>query len=465
MTFPQPARDIIARLENAGYEAWVVGGAVRDAYLAANPIKTGQITGPLGRMKSLFHNKEEEPVWGEGVDLHDIDFATNARPQEVETVFSDCKTVDVGKSFGTIKVVWKDLPYEITTYRSEEGYRDGRHPDRVTYADKIEEDLLRRDFTMNAMAYHPESGLLDPFDGREDLKKSLLRAVGNPEDRIEEDGLRMLRAVRFAARLGLTLESHLQEAIENHKEDLNKISMERCLEEMTRMLMDKSAGRAMEAMENLGLLQVLIPEIDLPLAKQRYDFLPPEDFYRWACLLSSVSPKQVDSRSRWAKKILKRFKSSNELQNRVALLLREDLELPKDLPHAQAFVGDLGDMATPYLLFRKSGPDAFRERKKSEIGRRRGPGSRLENYREEIIRAMDLVRTVKRNSLPTQISDLSIGGRDLMDLGYNQGRQIGETLEELLNLVIEGELENTREALMAHAKKARGSSDGEGSIS
>lgn len=465
MTFPKAAGEIIGRLEGAGYEAWVVGGAVRDAYLARAAQRAEGTGGPFRRIKSLLHKEEEEPVWGEGVDLHDIDFATDARPEEIEAVFSDCKTVDVGKSFGTIKVVWKDIPYEITTYRSEEGYRDGRHPDRVTYSDKIEEDLLRRDFTMNAMAYHPEKGLLDPFDGRGDLKKGLLRAVGNPKDRIEEDGLRMLRAVRFAARLGLVLEPHLQEAIQSHKEDLTRLSMERCLEEMTRMLTDKSAGRAIQAMESLGLLPVLIPEIDSALARQRYDFLPPEEDYRWACLLSSLSPQQGESRSRRAKKILRRFKSSNDLQDRVAILLREDIELPKDQSQAQTFVGELGDMAMPYLLFRKSGPDAFLARKKSEIGRRRGQGTKLEKYRDDIIQSMDLVRTVQRNRLPTQVSDLAIGGRDLMDMGYNQGRQIGETLDRLLALVIEGKVENTREALMAWAEESLASSKEEDPLS
>lgn len=465
MNFPHQAQAIIKRLEEAGYEAWIVGGAVRDAYLAEETKKIASKKSLLEKLKSLFRKEEEHPVREERIKLHDIDFATNAKPEEIESVFSDCKTVDVGKSFGTIKVVWEDIPYEITTYRSEEGYRDGRHPDQVSYSDKIEEDLLRRDFTMNAMAFHPERGLLDPFHGRDDLKKGILRAVGNPQERIEEDGLRMLRAVRFSARLGLSIEPHLQKAIESHKENLSQLSMERCLEEMTRMLTDKSAGLAMATLRDLGLLQVLLPEVDKPLAQQRYGFLPNEPAYGWACLLSSVSHQQGESRTQRAKKILKRLKSSRDLQSRVSLLLREDMDLPGDLSQAQAFVGEVGDAAMPILLFRKSGLDAFKARKKREVGRGRGPQTNLEAYAQEINRAMDLVRTVMRNHLPTRVADLAISGQDLMDLGYNQGRQIGDTLDRLLKLVMDGEIENNPDALKAYAQKIQETSTGEGSIS
>ena len=199
MIFPDEALEVLRRLEEAGYEAWFVGGAVRDRVL--------------------------------GREAADVDITTSATPSEIEAVFAGERTLDVGKSFGTIRVVMPQAVYEVTTYRAERNYIDGRHPETVEYSRHIEDDLKRRDFTMNAMAWHPERGLLDLYGGRRDLAAGLLRAVGVAAERMEEDGLRMLRAVRFASRFAMKLEPSLRKAIIDQHTQIERISVERCSEE------------------------------------------------------------------------------------------------------------------------------------------------------------------------------------------------------------------------------------------
>lgn len=183
--------NIIDRLNEAGFKSFPVGGAVRDSLLSR--------------------------------EVSDIDITTDARPEEIEEVFRDFKLIDIGKRFGTIKVIIEGDAFEITTFRKESAYRDGRHPTEVSFSDNLIDDLERRDFTINAMAFdHGE--IIDPFGGRTDLSRKVIRAVGDPRERIDEDLLRSLRAVRFANRLGFTIEESLKEAIRENAGKINSIS-------------------------------------------------------------------------------------------------------------------------------------------------------------------------------------------------------------------------------------------------
>ncbi len=198
----QKAKKVLEALEASGYEAYIVGGAVRDIVLGKEP--------------------------------HDWDITTNATPEQTKKVFK--KTIDSGIEFGTVTAVVDDEEFEITTYRTDGNYSDNRKPDKITFATTIEEDLKRRDFTINAMACDKNGNIIDPFNGRNDIKNGVIRAVGNPDKRIREDALRMMRAVRFAAKYGFDIDDKLYQAIKTHAEKIKRVSMERISSETSKII-------------------------------------------------------------------------------------------------------------------------------------------------------------------------------------------------------------------------------------
>lgn len=220
--------EVLERLEKAGYESYLVGGFVRDRI--------------MGRASS------------------DVDIATKARPNQIEEIFKDLKIIDVGKNFGTIRVIGHGQEYEITTFRKDFSYKDKRRPGQVVFADEIESDLERRDFTINAMALR-NNELIDPFGGQNDIKEKIIRAVGNPHERISEDYLRALRAVRFAANLGFDIERNLEEAIKKNSKNLAYISVERQAAELDKILVGPDPARGIRLLEKLGLLGEIFPEV------------------------------------------------------------------------------------------------------------------------------------------------------------------------------------------------------------
>lgn len=227
---PAPVRKVINRLEENGYEAWLVGGSLRDLLMGRVP--------------------------------HDYDLATNARPEQVQALFNH--HADVGLRHGTVMIIEDGMPIEVTTFRKEGEYSDSRHPDEVAFVDSIEDDLARRDFTINAMAYNPKKGLVDPFGGQNDLNARLIRAVGDPDRRFQEDALRMLRAWRFAAQLGFQIEENTLAALEkkSNMERLEAISAERIMDEFTRILVSDHP----EVIEHMtGLMEPWIPELQVML--------------------------------------------------------------------------------------------------------------------------------------------------------------------------------------------------------
>ena len=214
--------EVLSRLEKMGYESYLVGGFVRDKL--------------MGRVSS------------------DIDIATKARPDEIKEVFRDYKIIEVGKAFGTIKLIADHKEYEITTFRSDGTYKDKRRPDGVSFSDSIYEDLKRRDFTINAIAIR-NNKIIDPFDGQNDLRKQIIRAVGNPKERIEEDYLRALRAVRFASILDFEIDSDLKNAIRENSSNLSYISAERQRAELDKILLSDNPARGIR----LSLIHISEP--------------------------------------------------------------------------------------------------------------------------------------------------------------------------------------------------------------
>jgi len=224
---PQNVVDIIERLENAGYEAFAVGGCVRDAALGRIP--------------------------------HDWDITTSALPEEVKALFR--RTIDTGIKHGTVTIMIQNEGYEVTTYRIDGKYQDHRRPDSVNFTRSLEEDLKRRDFTINAMAYSESKGLVDLFGGISDLHAHIIRCVGKADDRFNEDALRILRAVRFAAQLGFVIDKETQDAARHHAEDLSAVSAERVEAELTKILLSEHPEEIDEAY-SLGITKIILPEYD-----------------------------------------------------------------------------------------------------------------------------------------------------------------------------------------------------------
>ena len=227
LTLPAPVSDLLGRLTRAGFSAYVVGGCVRDSLL--------------------------------GLEPHDWDICTSALPDQMQEVFRDDRTVDTGLKHGTLMVIVDHEPYEVTTFRVDGDYTDHRHPDSVVFVDDLTKDLARRDFTVNAMAWSPDAGLQDPFAGQQDLSANLIRCVGKPEQRFEEDALRVLRALRFASVYDFAIEPDTASAIRKKAPDLKLVAGERIREELLKLLCGKAAGRILR--EYPEVLAEIIPEI------------------------------------------------------------------------------------------------------------------------------------------------------------------------------------------------------------
>ena len=234
MQIPEKVKDIIEKLEQNGYEGYAVGGCVRDSVLGRVP--------------------------------EDWDITTSAKPEEIKRLFR--KTIDTGIAHGTVTVMMDGEGFEVTTYRVDGDYVDHRHPKTVTFTPNLEEDLKRRDFTMNAMAYNPREGIVDLFGGMDDIQKGCIRCVGNPSERFSEDALRMLRGVRFAGQLGFTLEKETKEGIRLLADTIARVSAERIQVELTKLLLSKEPEKLLLA-EETGLCHVILPEFSRMLATQQ----------------------------------------------------------------------------------------------------------------------------------------------------------------------------------------------------
>ena len=407
-SFPSAALSLMRRLEEYNFQAWIVGGAVRDSIL--------------------------------GLPIHDVDIASQAKPEEIKAIFEDVKTIDVGISFGTVRVLWEDAIFELTTFRADGDYEDGRHPTEVFYSDRIEDDLKRRDFTINAMAWNPSRGLLDLFGGRVDLEDGLIRAVGCAEDRIGEDALRMLRAVRFAARFGFQLEETLMQAILNRKKGLEKVSVERSFIEMDQILCHRRASDGIRLLEETGLLTVLLPELSWKTVSDRertgrlLSLLPADSSLRWAALFRYLTDETIDA-VRLARESLDKLKSSRLLRDEVSLLLACRLPDQKpDLYAVKRLMAETGPSFDKLVCFLEA-DRISRDREDEEVVKV------IQSYGQKI----------RDERLAIRTGDLAINGKDLLEIGYNQGRDLGRTLEELLEQVMRGKLANTREELLDYA--------------
>ena len=431
MILPGYVQRCLDALEEAGFAAYVVGGCVRDACLGLLP--------------------------------HDFDMCTSALPEETEAVFADSKLVLAGKKHGTVGVVTEGGVVEITTFRTEGEYRDNRHPEWVAFVPEVEADLARRDFTVNAMAYSPKRGFADPFGGREDLKRNILRAVGNPEKRFQEDSLRILRGVRFAVRYGLTVEPETEKAMVSQAHLMDNLARERVFEELCKLLLLVSA----EDLKRFApLLASVIPELDPTIGfDQRsphhaYDLfthiahvtagVPGELTLRWAALLHDVGKiptfttdatgrghfyGHAGESARMADAILRRLKAPTALREQAVLLIEKHMtRLEPDRKFLRRWLGKLGWETMEQLLTLQE----------ADMGSK-GTGKPEELAQFEKIR--EILEEIREENACFSLKDLAVNGRDLMGLGIS-GKEIGVTLNRLLEQVIEEKLPNEREALL-----------------
>ena len=398
ITLPTKVKQIISRLEKADFEAYAVGGCVRDSILKRSP--------------------------------EDWDITTSAKPEEVKKLFST--TIDTGLQHGTVTVVIEKEGFEVTTFRLDGDYTDGRHPDRVAFTSSLTEDLRRRDFTINAMAYSEKTGLIDEFDGERDLEDGVIRAVGEAKERFSEDALRMLRAIRFAGQLNFKIEEKTFDAIKELSPNISKVSVERIAKELEKLLLSGNPEYIALVYET-GIFSVIASEVAMLFENgeisasikvlSRASFPEKKELYqiRLAIFLEGLGADK-------AANLLKRLKLDNDTINTVKKLLGLSLrEVENNEIDMRRTVKEAGHKMMPLLL---------------EMRRAKG----LKDNK-------DLYQTVIDNGYCTSISELNINGKDLMDAGIPKGALIGSTLERLLELVIEKPELNTRESLLLEVRR------------
>ena len=434
---PKKVLFIINNLQLHGYEAFAVGGCVRDSILARRP--------------------------------QDWDITTSAKPEEIKKLFR--RTIDTGIEHGTVTVLFGKDSFEVTTYRIDGAYEDSRHPKEVQFTNRLEEDLRRRDFTINAMAYNDQVRLVDVFGGMQDLNHHLIRCVGDPEERFSEDALRILRAVRFSAQLNFPIESATADAIRKLAPNLQNISAERIQAELVKLLVSPHPERIRDAYE-LGLTKVILPEWDAMegvaqnTPHQKYDVaehtlralknVKRDKILRLTMLFHDMGKpmmKTTDENGRdhfrghalvseeLARSILHRLKFDNETIRTVTkLVCYHDYRVEATPKNVRRAMNRIGVELFPYYLavrladVKAQSPYQKREKIENIVEMRR--------LYQEIIKKQECVT----------LRQLAVGGRELMDLGMKPGRELGSMLSELLEYVLDDPARNDKEILCAYVK-------------
>lgn len=430
---PISVMKIIETLEQAGFEAYAVGGCVRDSLLGRNP--------------------------------SDWDITTSARPEQVKALFSH--TIDTGIRHGTVTVMLEHVGYEVTTYRIDGEYEDSRHPKEVIFTPLLTEDLKRRDFTINAMAWNPRAGIIDEFGGMEDLDEGIIRCVGSPEERFSEDALRMMRAVRFSAQLGYEIEPATKAAIRKLAPNLTHVSAERIQVELVKLVESMHPDYLRVAYET-GITRVVLPEFDLCMETEQHNphhcytvgehmlhsmlAVSSNRYLRLAMLLHDIAKpekKKTDEQGidhfhghqeaseEMAKVILRRLKFDNETIRIVSRLIGfHDYHFPAERRSVRRAVWKVGEDLFPMLLQVKEADtmaQSLYEREKKL---------------EWIAKVEKLYREILKDRECLSLKDLAVTGRDLIRAGCAPGPELGRILNEMLQDVLEHPEHNNKEYLL-----------------
>lgn len=430
---PQAVEEMIGQINDAGYEAYIVGGCVRDTLLQKEP--------------------------------NDWDITTSATPVQVKAIFK--RTIDTGIQHGTVTVMKRGQGYEITTYRIDGAYEDARHPKEVIFTPDLKEDLKRRDFTINAMAYHPDSGLVDPFDGRKDLEAHVIRCVGDPRERFSEDALRMMRAVRFAAQLDYRIEEHTWAAMKELAPSIEKISAERIQTEMVKLLLSDHPER-FKSFYQCGLTAYFLPEFDRMMTTAQNNphhcytvgehtihalsYIRAEQSLRLAMLLHDIAKpvtKTTDENgvdhfrghpergSKMAEDILRRLKFDHHTIAMVkGLVAYHDRWIE---PAERVMRKALHQIGEEYF------PALFEVREADTMAQ---SGYRKEEKLDAIREGFRVYQKIKEEGQCISLKSLAVNGKDLIRAGIEPGQEMGMILERMLQDVIGDPSHNTREYLM-----------------
>lgn len=436
MRLPDDVKRIIAVLEQGGYEAYAVGGCVRDTLLLRMP--------------------------------GDWDVTTSAKPEEVKALFSH--TIDTGIQHGTVTVMMNHVGYEVTTYRIDGEYEDARHPKEVTFTGNLIEDLKRRDFTINAMAYNESAGLVDEFDGIGDLERKVIRCVGDPMERFAEDALRMLRAVRFAAQLGFSIDEDTADAIRKLAPTIAKVSAERIAVELVKIVTSPHPEALRMAYE-LGLTAVFMPEFDVTMETKQDTIhhiytvgehilksmqdVQPEKNIRLIMLFHDMAKPLVKTHDElgdhfrghtqggadMSKEILRRLKFDNATIDLVYKMVKHHDDRPQTEAAIRRMFAAIGLENVPMLL----------EIKRADLR------AQSMYQREEKMALVERYEQHYRDCLAQQSclqkKDLAINGSDLIAMGMKPGKEMGEVIEQLFQAVLEEPELNRKEKLQELAHK------------
>ena len=439
MKIPQNAKLIIHRLQNAGFEAFAVGGCVRDSLLGFTP--------------------------------HDWDICTSAKPEQIKACFEDFNTIDIGIKHGTVAIIVDKEPFEVTTYRVDGEYRDNRHPESVTFTSNLREDLARRDFTVNAIAYNDEYGIADFYGGESDLRNRLIRCVGNPDERFREDALRIRRALRFASCYSFSIENKTAAAIHRNSELLNNIAAERIQSELVRLLCGDGAEDIFNGFRDV--FAVFIPELaetfdfDQKNKHHRYDvfhhithsvgLIESDPVLRLTMLFHDIAKPRVCTTDKHGSR---HFKGHQLVSADIAREVLSRLRFPTDtietcvtliICHDVRFNGTLAQVKR---VLNKIGVENMRRLFKVQYA---DTLSQSDYLRGEKLAKIDTAKAqfeqIMAENQCFSLKQLAVNGRDIIDMGVTGGKQIGRLLNLLLDSVIDGTLPNEKAALLAAAKE------------
>ncbi|MBQ7765606.1 MAG: HD domain-containing protein [Lachnospiraceae bacterium] len=433
INMPQEVKEIIATLQANHFEAYAVGGCIRDSILGREP--------------------------------NDWDITTSASPEEVKALFR--RTIDTGIEHGTVTVMVDKTGYEVTTYRIDGKYEDGRHPTEVTFTRNLKEDLLRRDFTINAMAYNDTDGLVDIFGGMEDIESKVIRCVGDPKARFTEDALRLLRAIRFAAQLGYAIEENTREAMKEIAGNLSKISAERIQAELVKTVISPNPMLLKDAYE-LGLTKIFMPEFDLAMETEQHnrhhqytvgmhslvamEHIRADKILRLTMLMHDLGkPRCITTdeegidhyyghpvvSAQISTEILQRLKFDNDTIRKVRILVRyHDERIASGVKYMRRAVARIGEEAFPELFeVQEADISAQSDYKKEE------KIATLEANRRDYEEILERKQCVSK-------ATLAVNGKDLIDCGMKPGKEIGLVLDAMLKDVIEEPSHNEKEYLL-----------------
>lgn len=429
---PEDVKKIIEIIEKAGYEAYAVGGCVRDSLLLRNP--------------------------------NDWDITTSAKPEKVKELFK--KTIDTGIEHGTVTVMMHHVGYEVTTYRIDGEYEDARHPKNVTFTSNLIEDLKRRDFTINAMAYNDRSGIVDAFDGISDLEKGIIRAVGNPRERFDEDALRMMRAVRFSAQLGYSIEEDTKKAIQELSINLQKISAERIQVELVKLVSSNHPEKMRDLYET-GITAVILPEFDKAMVTAQNN--PHHCYTVGEHIIQSMAASDADKNIRLAmlyhdigkpaclttdekgidhfyghpevsgqicKASLRKLKFDNDtIHTVVQLVTHHDYQILPEKKYVRRAMNRIGKDIFPLLL------------KVKQADLHAQSTYHREEKQEKLDEICALYKEIVQENECVDLKGLAVTGSDLIAWGMKPGRELGEMLSQLLAVVIDDPGKNQKEAL------------------